>query len=149
MDRRAFVAGGVALLVAPLAAEAQQPGTTTARIGYLSSQSEAGARANSEAFRQGLRDLGHVEGRNLIIEYRWAEGNNDRLPALAKELAGLNLDLIVSVGGPSAARAANATITSIPVVSSAGRPSRLASLRAWRGLAVISLVSTSWPRSWT
>src|SRR5262245_6633855 len=111
----------LALLGAPLAVKAQQPGTTTARIGYLSSQSEAGARANSEAFRRGLRDLGYVEGRNLAIAYRWADGNNDRLPALAKELAGLNLDLIVSVGGPSAARAAKAATTSIPVVFVSGK----------------------------
>jgi putative tryptophan/tyrosine transport system substrate-binding protein len=62
-----------------------------------------------------------VEGKSLVIQYRWGDGNNDRLPALAKELAGLNPDLIVSVGGPSAARAAKAATTSIPVVFVSGK----------------------------
>lgn len=112
---------GLAGITVRGAAEAQQPGPRTARIGYLSSQSEAGSRAYSEAFRRGLRDLGYVEGQNLVIQYRWGDGNNDRLPALAKELAGLNPDLIVSVGGPSAARAAKAATASIPVVFVSGK----------------------------
>jgi putative ABC transport system substrate-binding protein len=120
MDRRAFVAGTFALLAAPLAGGAQPAASKTARIGYLSSQSASGEQAYREAFRQGLRDLAYVEGRNLVIEYRWADGNYERLPGLAKELVGLNVDLIVSVGGPPAARAAKAATTSIPVVFVSG-----------------------------
>jgi len=112
---------GLAFLAGPVTVQAQPQGVKTVRIGYLSSQSEAGTRAYSEAFREGLRDLGYVEGRNLVIEYRWGDGNNDQLPALAKELTGLNLDLIVSVGGPFAARAAKAATTSTPIVFVSGQ----------------------------
>ena len=110
----------LALLAAPLAVEAQPPGAKAARIGYLSSQSASGGQAAGEAFRQGLRDLGYVEGRNLTVEYRWADGNYERLPGLAKELVALGVDLIVSVGGPTAARAAKAATTSIPIVFVSG-----------------------------
>jgi putative ABC transport system substrate-binding protein len=109
----------LALLAATLAVEAQPPGAKAARIGYLSSYSVSTGRAH-EAFRQGLRDLGYVEGRNLTVEYRWADGNYERLPGLAKELVALDVDLIVSVGGPSAARAAKAATTSIPIVFVSG-----------------------------
>ena len=82
MDRRAFISGiTVGLLAAPLAAEAQQA-AKVARIGYLATNLAANARLH-EAFRQGLRDLGYVEGRNVVIEYRDAEGKPERLPALA------------------------------------------------------------------
>jgi len=110
----------IGLLAAPLAVEAQPPGAKAARIGYLSSQSASGGLAADEAFRQGLRDLGYVEGRNLTVEYRWADGNYERLPGLAKELIALGVDLIVSVGGPTAARAAKAATTSIPIVFVSG-----------------------------
>ena len=122
MDRRAVIAGCLALLAATLAVEAQPPGAKAARIGYLSSQSASGGQANREAFRQGLRDLGYVEGRNLTVEYRWADNNYERLPGLAKELVALGVDLIVSVGGPTAARAAKAATTSIPIVFVSGSP---------------------------
>ena len=86
MNRRAFIAsGGAAILVARLAAEAQQA-AKIARIGYLS-PNLATSPHRREAFRQGLRDLGYVEGRNLVIEYRDAEGKLERLPALAAALA--------------------------------------------------------------
>src|SRR5262249_26585932 len=75
-----------------------------------------------EAFEQGLRDLGYVVGQNLVVEYRWADGNYDRLPALARELVSLNLNLIVSVGGPPAARAAKAASARIPIVFVSGSP---------------------------
>jgi len=110
----------LALLAATLAVEAQPPGAKAARIGYLSAQSASGGQANDEAFRQGLRDLGYVEGRNLTVEYRWADNNYERLPGLAKELIALGVDLIVSVGGPTAARAAKAATTSIPIVFVSG-----------------------------
>jgi putative ABC transport system substrate-binding protein len=117
MDRRTFIgalAGG--LLAAPLAAEAQQSGKAW-RIGYLSSQSAASAgRVSFDAFRQGLRDLGYVEGQNIVIESRWADGDYKRLPTLAKELVSLNLDLIVSAGGDPTVRAVKAATTTVPIV---------------------------------
>jgi putative ABC transport system substrate-binding protein len=116
MDRRAFLgtlAGG--LLTSPLAAEAQPSGKVW-RIGYLSSQSAAGGRSSLDAFRQGLRDLGYVEGQNIVIDYRWADGNYERLPTLAKELVSLNLDLIVSTGGSPTVRAAKTATTTVPIV---------------------------------
>src|SRR5262245_58819458 len=119
MKRLAVVLLSLALLAAPLTAEAQPPGPKAARIGYLSSYSASTGQAH-EAFRQGLRDLGYVEGRNLTVEYRWADGNYERLPGLAKELVALGVDLIVSVGGPPAARAAKAATTSIPIVFVSG-----------------------------
>ncbi|HEU4345183.1 MAG TPA: ABC transporter substrate-binding protein, partial [Candidatus Binatia bacterium] len=79
-------------------AQAQQP-TKVPRIGYLSGSSLSALAARIEAFRQGLSDLGYVEGKNVIIEYRYAEGNFDRLPALAAELVRLKVDVIVT-GGP-------------------------------------------------
>ena len=98
--RRAFlgtVAGG--LLAAPLAAEAQQA-AKVARIGYLAGNLAATPHL-PEAFRQGLRDLGYVEGRNVVIEYRDAEGKFERLPALAAELVALKVDVIVAGGTPA------------------------------------------------
>jgi putative ABC transport system substrate-binding protein len=84
----------LALLVAPLMTGAQQPGKV-ARIGFLWDTPAVWPHA-LDAFRQGLRDLGWVEGRNLIVEYRWAEGRFDRLPALAEELVRLKVDVIVA-----------------------------------------------------
>ena len=78
MDRRAFLAGATALLAAPRAVEAQ-PAAKIAQLGYLGTD-RAAIPHLQEAFRQGLRDLGYVEGRNLVIEYRDAEGKFERLP---------------------------------------------------------------------
>jgi putative tryptophan/tyrosine transport system substrate-binding protein len=112
--RREFIgtlAGG--LLAAPLAAEAQQA-AKIARIGYLAGNLAAAPRLE-EALRQGLRDLGYVEGRNLVIEYRDAEGKVDRLPALAAELVALKVDVIVAPNTPQALAAKRATRT-LPIV---------------------------------
>ena len=87
---------GLTLLAAPLAAEAQQA-AKIARISYLTTSLGVSPHL-PEAFRQGLRDLGYVEGRNLVIEYRDAEGKPERLPALAAELVALKIDVIF-VGG--------------------------------------------------
>jgi ABC-type uncharacterized transport system substrate-binding protein len=87
-----------------------------ARIGYLASLSEAGGAGLRDAFRAGLRDLGYVEGDSVVLEYRWANGDYTRLAALARELTQLDLDLIVSAGGPSTARALKAATSTIPVV---------------------------------
>jgi putative ABC transport system substrate-binding protein len=116
MDRRAFLGGtGAVLFAAPLAAEAQQA-AKIARIGYLSPNLAASPHLH-EAFRQGLRDLGYVEGRNVVIEYRDAEGKPERLPALAAELVALKVDVIVAANTPTALAAKQATRT-IPIVLS-------------------------------
>ena len=122
MERRTFlgvIAGG--LVAAPLAAEAQ-PAGKVARIGLLSPGSASGAGRNPTdlavlfaAFREGLRELGYVEGQNIKIESRWAEGNYDRLPGLAADLLRLKVDVIVTYGTPASQAAKRATDT-IPIV---------------------------------
>jgi putative ABC transport system substrate-binding protein len=115
MDRRAFIgamAGG--LLAAPLAAEAQESGRVW-RIGFLGLPTASSAAARVEAFRRGLRDLGYVEGRNLAIEFRWAEGHADRLLVLATQLVKLKVDMIVTQGTEATIAAHRAT-TTIPIV---------------------------------
>ena len=123
MDRRRFVLTSLAGAFAmPLAAKAQQAGKVY-RIGYLSPSSPSdperlaspfGERGFA-AFRQGLRELGYVEGQNIAIENRWAEGRFERLPDLAAELVGLKVDVIVSVVTQASLAAKNATRT-IPIV---------------------------------
>ena len=117
MDRRAFISGITAgLLAAPHAAEAQSA-EKVYRIGYLSIGSGTGAVYTRplEGFRQRLRELGWVEGRNIAIEFRYAEGRADRLPGLAAELVRLKVDIITAVPTPAALAARNATNT-IPIV---------------------------------
>jgi putative ABC transport system substrate-binding protein len=103
-----------ALLAASLAAEAQQS-TKTYRIGLLIAASEAFAAPYIGIFRQALRDLGYVEGRNITIELRYADGHYDRLPALAADLVRLKVDIVVAEGTPPA-RAAKQATTTIPIV---------------------------------
>ncbi len=103
-------------LFSPLAAEAQQP-AKIARIGYLAANMVANPHF-PEAFRQGLRDLGYVEGQNILIEYRSAEGQLERLPDLAAELVRLKVDVLVSEGTPPSLAAKQATRT-IPIVFAA------------------------------
>src|SRR6058998_4116547 len=93
MDRRDTVLALLALWAAPLAAEAQQA-AKVARIGYLATNRATSPHLR-EAFLQGLRDLGYVEGRNVVIEYRDAEGKYERYPALATELVALNVDDVI------------------------------------------------------
>jgi len=116
MDRRAFIgslAGG--LLAAPFAADAQLSAKVP-RIGYLSANSMAASPPNlHEAFRQGLYDLGYVEGRNVVIEYREAEGKFERLPGLAAELVALKVDVIVAPTTVAALATKQAT-TTLPIV---------------------------------
>src|ERR1700733_15170731 len=115
MQRRGFIAGLAGAAAWPLAAHAQQP-KRPARIGFLGLSSASEPALNN--FRAGLRDLGYVEGRNLQIESRFAAGDEDRLPALAAELAALNVDVIVTYGtGNEAARHAT---TTIPIVTVGG-----------------------------
>ena len=95
--------------------DAQQP-TKVPRIGYLSSDSPSTIAVRIEAFRQGLRELGYVEGKNIVIEWRFAEGKADRLPGLAAELVRLKVDVIVT-SGPAATRAAKEATVTIPIVT--------------------------------
>ncbi len=117
MDRRSTVLALLALGAAPFTAEAQQA-TKVARIGYLANN-PATSPYLREAFLQGLRDLGYVEGRNLVIEYREAEGKADRLPALAAELVALKVDVILAAGSTLTARVAKEATTTIPIVFAA------------------------------
>jgi len=94
--------------------DAQQP-TKVPRIGYLTNTSLSGNSARTEAFRQGLRELGYVEGKNIVIEWRYLEGKPDRLLSLAAELVRLKVDIIVTAG-PLATRAAKEGTSTIPVV---------------------------------
>ena len=121
MDRRMFI-GGVAggLFATPLGARAQPAGKVY-RIGILEPIPAAQNLANLDALRKGLRDLGYVEGRNLVIEYRSADGRAERFPDLATELVRLKVDLIMTRGTPATNAAKNATET-IPVVMAAMRP---------------------------
>jgi putative ABC transport system substrate-binding protein len=109
------MAGALAVIAAPLAAQEKKAGRVY-RIGVLESVSLSANAANIEEFRKGLRELGYVEGQNLLIEYRSAEGRNGRYPTLAAELTGLNVDLIVARGTPATLAAKNAH-GKIPVVT--------------------------------
>jgi ABC-type uncharacterized transport system substrate-binding protein len=102
------------LLALCVSADAQQPGKIP-RIGFLIGSSPSANAARIEAFRQGLRDLGYIEGKNIVIEWRSAEGKVDRFPALAAELVRLNVDVIVAAGPVSTRPAKEATVT-IPIV---------------------------------
>jgi len=110
------LAGTVTLLAAPLAAEAQPTGKVY-RIGYLAIASPTASGPSMDAFRQGLREFGWVEGQNVSIEYRFADGETARLPGLAAELVRLNVDLIFAVSSPPAKAAQRAT-DSVPIVFS-------------------------------
>ena len=111
--RRLVIALGAGAL-APLAALAQKPAAKFARIGFLSAASASQAETG-EALRKGLRDLGYVEGKNVVLEYRWAQGKYERLPELAAELVRLEVDVLVTSGTP-ATLAAKQTTAAIPLV---------------------------------
>ena len=115
--RRWFLIRAGALLAVPLPGFAQQPATTIPRIGFLGVATPAAWTTRVEALQAGFRDLGYVEGRTIAIEYRFAQGQYDRLPELAAELVRLKVDVIVTHSGLGAAAAKRATATNqIPVV---------------------------------
>src|SRR5215467_1113596 len=107
----------VFLLALGISAQAQEP-KKTARIGFLGATSSSTVTARIEAFRQGLRELGYVDGENIIIDYRYAEGKPERLPGFAAELVHLKVDVIVT-GGPTATRPAKNATDTVPIVMAA------------------------------
>jgi putative ABC transport system substrate-binding protein len=122
MRRREFITllGGAAAAW-PLAARAQQPGGMR-RIGFLGQSTAAEIASRLAGFRQGLRDLGYIEGTNIIIEYRWAEGYYERLQGLVADLVRSNVDVIVTAGTPGSLAAKRATATIPIVMANVGDP---------------------------
>ena len=118
MRRREFIRylGGTLAASWPTLARAQQAGLPV--VGYLNGGSTIAA--TLAAFHQGLGETGYVEGRNVVVEYRWAEGDYNRLPGLASELASRNVSIIAAGGGDLAARAAKAATSTIPIVFTSG-----------------------------
>ena len=116
MRRRDFITllGGAAAAW-PLVARAQQPASRVFRIGFVGLTTADSLPKRPEAFRAGLRDLGYQEGRNVVIDFRWADGQYERLPALFSELVRLNVDVIVTHGTPGGLAAKQAT-TTVPIV---------------------------------
>jgi len=124
VERLAFIAAvGTGLFAGPLTAVAQPAGKVY-RMGWLAGTVSTQEKNELEALRTGLRELGYVEGKNIVIEYRWAEAKYDRLPELAAELVSLRVDVIVT-GGTAATQAAMQATTTIPIVMTAtGDPLR-------------------------
>ena len=119
MDRRGFIGSlAIGLLTVPIVARAQQPAIPV--IGFLGSASPAQWSSFVAAFRKGLNEVGYIEGQNVTIEFRWAEGQYDRLPAMAAELAQRRVSVIVAAGGTAAALAARKASATIPIVFSGG-----------------------------
>jgi putative tryptophan/tyrosine transport system substrate-binding protein len=117
MNRRTFLSAlTLGTLAAPLAGEGQ-PARKIYRIGFLANGNQTTSRPSVEAFRQGLRELGWVEGQNVSIEYRWADGKLDRLPALASDLVKTPVDVLL-VSGVAGIRAALQATRTVPIVSS-------------------------------
>src|SRR5215211_4802078 len=120
MRRREFAKLVAATVSWPLVASAQKPMPV---IGFLHSASPAAVAANVAAFHQSLRENGYVIGQNVAVEYRWAEGKYDRLPAMARDLVARNVNVIVSGGGSPSTLAAKGATSTIPIVfANVGNP---------------------------
>jgi putative tryptophan/tyrosine transport system substrate-binding protein len=121
MDRRRFLLTSLAgVVAAPLGATAEQAGKP-AHIGYIAGASRDSDASFIQAFREGLREHGYTEGRDIVIEYRWADGKAERLPELAADLVGRRVDLIVALS-PQPTLAAQRATRTIPIVTIAGDP---------------------------
>ena len=115
MIRREFIMLLLGAATWPAAARSQQ-----LVVGFLSGRSQEESAGDAAAFRRGLNEMGYVEGRNVTIEYRWAEGRNERLPQLAAELVGRGVVAIAAVGGNNSAFVARAATATIPIVFTSG-----------------------------
>src|SRR3954454_17405870 len=115
MDRRKFIAtAGGAVLAWPFTARAQQ--ATLPVIGFLGSESRAVSESALRSFRLGLTEAGYTEGQNVLVEYRWAEGHNSQLPALAAELVQRQVNVIVAPATTPGALAAKSSTSTIPII---------------------------------
>ena len=121
MLRRSLLLGAAVALVGAVAQVRAQPGRRPHRVGFLGALTEAAVAERVKSFRDGLRDLGYVEGRDIVLEFRWANGRMDLLPALATELVRLPVDVIVT-GGPAATRPARPRGSSPPAPPAAATP---------------------------
>jgi putative ABC transport system substrate-binding protein len=145
MRRRELIVDvGVAAILWPCTVRAQQKALPV--IGFLSARSPEDSSAQVAAFRQGLAELGYVEGENLAIEYRWARGDYERLPALAADLVGKPVRVLATLGGEPSALAAKAATSTIPIVFSMGDPVRAGLVESYArpggNITGIDIVST-------
>jgi putative ABC transport system substrate-binding protein len=145
MRRREFIAVVGATAAWPLTARAQSPAMPL--IGFLSSRSPAESAHHTAAFLRGLRETGYIEGQNVAVQYRWAEGKYDRLPALAAELVALPLAALAAPGGTPSALAAKAATASVPIIFLSGDDPVRAGLvvsfnRPGGNVTGVSLIST-------
>jgi putative ABC transport system substrate-binding protein len=122
MRRRKFIKflGGAAVAAAPFAARAQQPKTAIPIVGLLGLTSQEAFAEEITAFHRGLNELGYIDGRDVTIDYRWAQGHFDQLSALAADLVHQPLSVLVATGSPASAFAAKAATETIPIVFTSG-----------------------------